>query len=85
MVLGMREEKSAVVLSVFDESVIHANPLEEEISVMYVVPAGFPPSVQLTMTEVSNTPVKLLAPGTTAREAVEIAALKAEFSAWVRR
>ena len=84
MVFAIREVKSAVVLSVVDESVIQANPLEEEISFMYVVPPGFPPFVQLTVNEVSNTPVKLLAPGTTAKEAVEIAALKAEFSAWVR-
>ena len=80
----MREVKSAVVLSVVEDSVIHAKLLEEEISAMYVVPEGLPPSVQLTVTELSNTPVKLLAPGTTAKEAVEIAALKPEFSAWVR-
>ena len=83
--MGISVAKSAVVFSVVEDSVIQAKLLEEEISVLYVVPAGFPPSVQLTVTEVSNTPVKLLAPGTTAREAVEIAALKAEFSDCVRR
>ena len=62
--MGLSVTKSAVVLSVVEDSVIQAKLLEEEISEVYRVPGPFPPSVQDTVMELSKTPVKVLAPGT---------------------
>ena len=73
--MGLSVTKSAVVLSVMEDSVIQANELEDEISEVYRVPGPFPPSVQDTVMELSKTPVKVLGPGTDGKVRVVIEVL----------